>query len=135
MNPAVAGDWKRAKESLGAAWSCHRDGYHADSVARAYYATLHAAKAALELQGVSAERHTDVTRMFRLYLVNVGLVEERWLDIFAVGSDERMHSDYDVMTVFDDQDSVEACQRSEAFLNRIRLLLGGSVAQEGSEGG
>ena len=135
MNPAVAGEWKRARESLGAARSCHRDGYHADSVARAYCATLHAAKAALELQGISAERHIDVRRMFRLYLVKAGLVEEQWLDVIAVGSDERMHSDYDVMAVFEDQDFFEACQRSEAFLNRIRLLLGGAVAQEGLEGG
>ncbi len=130
MNQAVAGEWKRARQSLGAAWSCHRDGYHADSISRAYYATLHAAKAALELQGASSERHTDVRRMFRLHLVKAGLVEAQWLDVIAVGSDERIHSDYDATAVFDEEDSHEACQRSEAFLNRIRLLLGGAVPQE-----
>lgn len=134
MNPAVAGEWKRARESLGAAWSCQRDGYHADSMSRAYYATLHAAKAALELQGVSAERHTDVRRMFRLHLVEPSLVEAQWLDVIAVASDERIHSDYDVMAVFDAEDSREACQRSEEFLNRIRLLLAGVVPEEELEG-
>ena len=134
MNQVAIGEWRRAKQSLGAAWSCHRDGYHADSISRAYYATLHAAKAALELQGVSAERHTDVRRMFGQHIVNAGLVEAEWINVIALGSDERMHSDYDVMAVFNAQDSREACQRSEEFLNRIRLLLSSVVPEEELEG-
>ena len=46
-------EWRRATESLGAARSCQRDGYYADSISRAYYAILHAAKAALHLHDVS----------------------------------------------------------------------------------
>lgn len=130
MNLAVAGEWKRARESLGAAWSCHRDGYHADSISRAYYATLHAAKAVLELQGASAERHSDVRRMFRLHIVNAGLLEAEWGNVIAVGSDERIHSDYDVAAVFDEEDSREACRRSEAFIDRVRPLLVGAVSPE-----
>ncbi len=62
MNRAlVLGEWKRAAESLGAAESCRRDGYYADSVSRAYYAILHAAKAALYLQGISAESLEQMT--------------------------------------------------------------------------
>lgn len=46
----VIGEWRRAAEALGAAQSCRRDGFYADAVSRAYYAILHAAKAALQLQ-------------------------------------------------------------------------------------
>lgn len=62
--PVVLAEWKRSIECLGAAGSCHRDGFYADSVSRAYYAVLHAAKAALSLQGIDAESHAAVKRLF-----------------------------------------------------------------------
>ena len=60
------------------------------------YAMLHAAKAALVLHGIPAERHTAVRTMFRRHLVETGLVESEWADAIVLGSDERIQSDYDI---------------------------------------
>ena len=130
MNNEAVGEWKRAKESLGAARSCLRDEYYADSISRAYYAILHAAKAALELYGVSAERHTAVRRMFRLHLVETGLVEEQWADAIALSSDQRIHSDYDIGLVYSEADARESCESARSFLNRIHPLLAVSIPPE-----
>ena len=48
MNLAlVRAEWQRAAYALGAADVLQQAGYPADALSRAYYATLHAAKAAL----------------------------------------------------------------------------------------
>jgi HEPN domain-containing protein len=69
--PLVIAEWRRAVDSLGAARSCRRDGFYADSVSRAYYAILHAAKAALQVQGITAESHAAVKRLFGLHLTAI----------------------------------------------------------------
>ncbi len=51
----IVAEWHRADESLRAAGLLAEQGYHADAVSRAYYAALHGAKAALFVQGVTAE--------------------------------------------------------------------------------
>jgi uncharacterized protein (UPF0332 family) len=126
-------EWRRATESMGAARSCHRDGYYADSVSRSYYAILHAAKAALELHGVTAESHAGVRRMFGLHLVKTGLVEPEWASAVGDSADERIASDYDAMLHFDEDDAREASDRAAAFLDRIHPLLTRSIPPEDLE--
>ena len=75
---SVIAEWRRAAESLGAARSCHRDGYYADTVSLAHYAILHSAKASLQFHGITAESHPGVRRMFGQHLVKTGLVEPEW---------------------------------------------------------
>ena len=76
--PVVLAEWRRAAESLGAAESCRRDGFYADSISRTYYVILHAAKAALQLRDIASESHAAVKRLFGLHLVQTGLVEAEW---------------------------------------------------------
>ena len=99
---SVIAEWRRATESMGAARSCQRDGYYADSVSRAYYAILHAAKAALQLHDVDAESHTGVKRMFGLHIVKTGLIEPEWSAEIGRSEDRRIASDYDAMLHFDE---------------------------------
>ena len=129
---AVA-EWRRAVESMGAARSCQRDGYYADSVSRSYYAILHAAKAALELHDVTAESHAGVRRMFGLHIVKTGLVEPEWASAVGDSADERIASDYDAMLHFDEQDAREASDRAAAFLDRIHPLLTNSIPPQDLE--
>lgn len=124
MNRAlVLAEWKRAAESLGAAESCRRDGFHADSVSRAYYAILHAAKAALYLRGITAESHAAVKRLFGLHLIQTGLVEAEWGSFAGETLDLRLTADYDVESTFSEIDAREEYDRARAFLGRIRVLL------------
>ena len=110
-----------------------RDGYYADSISRAYYAILHAAKAALHLHEVTAESHSGVRSMFGLHIVNTGLVEPEWGAEIGRSEGRRNASDYDAMLHFDEQDAREASDRAAAFLDRIRPLLTGSIPPESLE--
>jgi uncharacterized protein (UPF0332 family) len=130
MSKYVLAEWRRATESLGAAQVCHRNGFYADSVSRAYYAILHAAKAALQLHNVSAESHAAVRRLFGQHLVRTGLLEAEWGAAVGQSADLRVISDYDVIRSFDDADAREACDRADAFLARIRTLLASSIPPE-----
>ena len=118
---------------MGAASSCQRDGYYADAVSRAYYAILHAARAVLQLHGVTAESHTGVRSMFGLHIVKTGLVEPEWGAEIGRSEGRRIASDYDVSAEFDETDGREACERADAFLNRMRPLLAPSIPSEGLE--
>lgn len=119
----VLAEWRRAVESLGAARSCYRDGFYADAVSRAYYAILHAAKAALQLQDLAAESHAAVKRLFGLHLVQSGLVEAEWGTFLGESYDVRLMADYDVETHLSETDAEEARDRASAFLVRTRDLL------------
>lgn len=132
MNRAfVIAEWNRAAESLGAAYSCRRDGFYADSVSRAYYAILHAAKAALQLQGIAAESHAAVKRLFGLHLVQTGLIEAEWGSVAGESLDLQLTADYDIETRFSEVDALEECDQARAFLGRIRaLLLASGFTQE-----
>jgi uncharacterized protein (UPF0332 family)/predicted nucleotidyltransferase len=130
MSNYVIGHWNRAKASIGGALSLLRDEYYADSVSLAYYAILHAAKAALQFYGVSTESHSGVHRMFALHLIRPGIVEPEWGDDIRQSADRRLLSNYDVTTTFDETDARESCERAQAFLDRIRILLGDALPAE-----
>ena len=56
----VLGEWIRAVRTLSAAELLAREDYPEDAVARAYFAILHSAKAALLVKGIVAESHSAV---------------------------------------------------------------------------
>ena len=133
MNPYVIAEWDRAQDSLGIALIGLRDGYYANSISLSYYAILHAAKAALHLYGISAESHSAARRLFGLHLVNPGLIESQWGREIGDSADLRISADYDTMMKFDEADARESCERAQAFLDRIQVLLGDAISSGGSE--
>ena len=128
--PALAsGEWRRAQECLGAATVCRDSGFHADAVSRAYYAILHAAKAALTPLLMDAgesmpDSHEAVINRFGLYLVMKGEVEREWGSYLGQSLRLRLQADYDINVVFSETDSREAVERAASFLNRMQSLLG-----------
>jgi hypothetical protein len=127
----VLEEWRRAVESFGAAASCLRDGFYADSVSRSYYAMLHAAKAALQLQGIAAESHAAVRRLFGQHLVRTGLVEPEWAAFLRDSSDARLEAEYDVAARVSEAEARAKWERARAFLARIReLLLSGGLGPD-----
>lgn len=130
------GEWRRAEECLGAATLCLDHGFYADAVSRAYYAVLHATKAALayvtatdvEAAGdILPETHEGVTNRFGLRLVRPGHIERMWATILGQLNQLRFSADYDVMTIISETVSREAAGRSASSLERIRSLLRGDV--------
>ena len=119
----VLAEWRRARETLRAAELLHSEGYYGDAVSRAYYAILHAAKAALHVHDVAADSHTAVRRMFGLHLIQPGELEKELSGHLGKTSDERLAADYDAEMTFTEEQTRKECQRARQFLRRIRQYL------------
>jgi len=119
----VLAEWRRAQEALGSAELLTREGYHADAIARTYYALFHAAKAALHVQDVAAETHAAVRRMFGLHLIKPGEIEPQWAAPLGGSLDERLAADYDPEVSFSKKEARTACREARSFLARIRAYL------------
>jgi uncharacterized protein (UPF0332 family) len=91
----VAAEWRRAWRALRAAEVLAQEGLYEDAVSRAYYATLHAAKAALFIHDVATESHAAVRRMFGLHLIRSGEIESMWSSNLGESFDDRLAADYD----------------------------------------
>ena len=119
----VVAEWSRARAALRAAETLTREHCYADAISRAYYAILHAAKAALHIHDVSVASHAAVRRMFSLHLVRSGEIEPEWSAYLIESLDDRVAADYDVETDFSKKDAKDECRRSREFLSRIRRYL------------
>ena len=119
----VVGEWRRAVESLGAAEATLRESYDTDAVSRAYYAIMHASKAALFTHNVETKSHAGTKRMFGLHLIRAGEIEPEWSECLAEGLDDRMVADYDVHIRFSAKEAEQECERARIFLGRIRKYL------------
>ena len=125
VDPSVRAEWRRAQDSMGAAEACRDSGFHADAISRAYYAILHAAKAALALQGFASVRgHGAVQRLFGSELVLKDLVEREWSARLRQSHARRNLADYHVLETFTVTHSREAVEQASAFLSRMQSLVG-----------
>ena len=123
----LTGEWHRARECLGAANLCRENGYYADAISRAYYAIMHAAKAALRFRGVSVNNrrstHRAVMNQFGQHLIESGYIETTWSDNIKHSYGERIRADYGAFEGFEETDAGDACDRASAFLSRMQSLL------------
>ena len=121
-------EWRRGRQSLTAARLCQSNGLYADAISRAYYAVMHAAKSLLELQGITVDTHTGVKSYFGNYIVRTRLVETEWSDAIRELGSLRISADYNAQATFTEADARSACDRADAFLERVRPLLPSDVA-------
>jgi uncharacterized protein (UPF0332 family) len=124
MNRELAlAEWRHARDALKAAEMLTREDLSADAISRAYYAILHAAKAALHVQEVAVESHAAVKRMFGLHLIRSGAIEAEWAAHLGRSLEERLAADYDTEALFSADDAEEECRRARKFIARIRRYL------------
>ena len=128
----VLAEWRRSTQSLRAADLLSREDCPEDAVSRAYYAVLHAARAALLVHDVRTASHPGVRRMFGRHLVRTGRIEASWAKYLAASSDDRLAADYDAGISFSTEESRLEWQRAREFVERIRqyLLANGLGEQE-----
>jgi len=119
----VQAEWRRSLKAQGAADLLLEAGFCEDAVSRAYYAVLHAAKAALLARDIVTESHTVVRRLFGKELVQQGLLEKEWAMILAHEQDERASADYDVELNFSQEVAGQRVKDAKRFLERIRSFL------------
>ena len=127
----VIAEWRRGRQSLRASELLMQSGYREDAVSRAYYAILHAAKAALFVHDVAVASHASVRRMFGLHLVRTGEIEREWAHCLAGVSDDRLTADYNVHTRFTSEETRYECRQAREFMERVeRDLLDNGLTDE-----
>ena len=90
-----------------------------DAVSRAYYAVLHAAKAALLTRDIVTESHAAVRRLFGRELVRTGEIERDWAKVLLREQEEREVADYEVGAVIDLATAEELVGDARRFLERM----------------
>jgi uncharacterized protein (UPF0332 family) len=113
----------RSRKALLAAQVLEEKGLFEDSVSRAYYAVLHAAKAALSTVGVESTTHVGVRRMFGLHLVKTGKIENEFAKILAREQEDREIGDYEAGIELGEERARRRLAQAEQFIKRIELYL------------
>lgn len=119
----ILAEWRRAQEALRAAELLAGEECHADAVSRTYYAVFHAAKAALHAEGITAQSHASVRRLFGLHLIKTGEIETDYSVHLAESFDDRLSADYDPEITFSRKEARHECRLTRRFLSRIRRFL------------
>ena len=119
----AAKELERGRRALLAAKTLLEAGLSEDCVSRAYYAVLHAAKAALALEGVHPQSHQAVRSMFGLHLVKPGLLEREFARILTAEQEDRELGDYCIDTMIDDDRASLRVDEAERFVQRIEAYM------------
>ena len=114
----------RARKSLAAAKALQNEELLEDSLSRAYYAVLHAARALLVSEGFDPQSHESVKRLFGLHIVKAGRMAPEYAHILREEQDDRALADYDV--AFEPQETrvQQRISDAEAFLDEATRVLG-----------
>lgn len=114
-------EWKKACETLQAAEALLQQHFFPDAVARSYYAAFHAATALLLTEGLEANSHQALGRLFSLHFVKSGKLDTRYSRILSMAQKYREEADYTSEYVFTQTDA-------EACVNDVKSLLAATEA-------
>lgn len=120
----IRAEWRRGAQSLHAAQLLEQQGLLADAISRAYYAVMHASKAALLVHDATAESHRAVRRLFGQVLVKPGEIEKEWAEILSYEQEQRAGADYDVGFEADAQLAAVVVRDARRFVERMAEYLG-----------
>ena len=113
----------RARDKLVVARCVLDAGFPADAVSDAYYATFHAASAALLLEGDEPRSHEGLKTMFGLRFVKSGRLPAELASILRDLKDERENGDYSVFPAITQQDAVRALADAERFVRDVTAFI------------
>ena len=113
----------RAKKALLAAKILLENQLYEDCVSRAYYAVLHAAKAALATKDIEPESHNAVKRMFGLHLIKTGEIEKDFAKILTAEQEDRAIGDYNIYIEIEQDRALKRVSDAEKFVERIEKYL------------
>jgi uncharacterized protein (UPF0332 family) len=123
MNDISQKELIRAKKALLAAKTLLENQLYEDCVSRAYYAVLHAAKAALATKDIEPESHNAVKRMFGLNLIKTGEIEKDFAKILTAEQEDRAIGDYNIYIEIEQDRALKRVRDAEKFVERIEKYL------------
>jgi uncharacterized protein (UPF0332 family) len=99
------------------------------AVNRIYYAIFHATKAVLATEKLESSKHSGVVAIFHKEFVHTGKIEKEYGKIIDEAFRSRSKSDYIDYTTFDQETVTRLFKDCEAFLERIKSFLEGSIGK------
>jgi len=111
-----------AEENLAASKILFENGLYRDAIARAYYAIFHSAKALLLTKNLNPKKHAGVMKMFGLYFVNEGYIEEIYGRIITKSYNLRWKADYTIDKPTEEE-AESIIYEAEMFIDRIKKAL------------
>jgi len=114
--------FERANDCVEDSRVLFEGGRFAAAAARAYYAMLHAASAALLEKGIERHSHQGVISAFGQYLVKPGLISDEFHRYFRESFDIRQESDYEPVASVSKEQAHKIISRAEEFVEACRKL-------------
>ena len=112
-----------AEEGLSSAHILLKNNKLRDAISRAYYSMFHAAKALLLTKDIKPRKHSGVVKMFGLYFVTEGFIEELYAKALNKAFVLRSRADYDIYYQPTHEEAEELVESAEAFLDRVKKAL------------
>ena len=122
-NKEILFEIARSRKALNAARILAKADLLEDSISRAYYSVLHAAKTAPISTDLNVDSHDAVKRLFGKYLVSKGEIEKEYSIILRQEQDDRLLADYDVSYNPEKSMVDSRIADAETFLQRIISYL------------
>jgi uncharacterized protein (UPF0332 family) len=116
-------EMNRARKALKAAETLLDSELYEDAVSRAYYAVLHAAKAALARRQHGPKSHRGVKQVFGKLLVKNGPIEVEFARVFTEEQDCREFCDYKADFHMAENDARRKIEDAAKFVARIERYL------------
>jgi uncharacterized protein (UPF0332 family) len=120
---AATEELERAARCLEEARTLRAHGFPDGSVARAYYAVFHAARALLFSLGLEVKSHRSVVNQVSEHFVKTGRLAPELGRLISRMQRDREDADYEPSAVFTDSMADEAIANAERFLAVVRTLL------------
>jgi uncharacterized protein (UPF0332 family) len=121
---------ERAKKALKSSRILLDSGLFEDSISRAYYSVLHAAKAALSIKGIDTDTHEGVRRMFGLHLVKKGEIAKEFARILIAEQEDREIGDYAIGIEIPKDRAAKRVDEAEKFLSEIEKFINNFLNEE-----
>ncbi len=123
MNPHVQALLELVQQDLRAARLMLDEGLARAAINRAYYASFHAAQAALLSVGETPRTHAGVSNRFYVRFVEPGLIDETLSRVLPYALGQRQGADYDALTNFDARAAADLIADVETFVEAVAALL------------
>lgn len=120
----AAQEAERGREALAAARHLLEGDFFNDSIARAYYAAFHFARALLLLKGLEPKTHQGTIQLVALHYVRPGLLAEEIASYLARLETDREISDYSAATKFSKEEAQSKIRLAEEFILACQNILG-----------
>lgn len=112
-----------AKERIASAKILFKEKKFRDAVSRSYYAFLDAARAILLTKRKTAKTHAGVLTLFGLEFGKTKEVPKEFFDFYRRIKKAREEADYELIRKFTKEETKEAIEMAEKFVNYIKKLI------------